>query len=405
MVAEAAISALNDPCAEWDVLAENDVSMITRRCEELLKWAILISTSFFSGSSKLVYLRGRKNLTNLDLVVDRDYLQKVQTIRCFDHCVMKDVADRFEDEGNVNIGSEFNMTEKQLVLPIICDIIEERNRGNCKFEVLCEALQLEESNYYSVKAFLNSSRDEEKTPRHLVVAEKRSTSCPDQSSVQPRRVREVRSPVVSTNTKYKLRSAAEMKDVLQKLHVAFAHCAPSDLGVSCLLFKKQFLYRALSAAARKVCSECWYCKSKPKNREKYSSPRDRCREQIYDAINEQLRRVQGSATFAQGFSSLIPNALAKSDSYQQQEIGRARETMTSTLECYKKCDIKEDSDVMSDTEKLQKIKRAIEEVLFFSPIKYEFDAKNGEFNVYILNADYPPCMYLVGFAFLQKAYL
>uniref|UniRef100_A0A0K0D373 SWIRM-assoc_1 domain-containing protein n=1 Tax=Angiostrongylus cantonensis TaxID=6313 RepID=A0A0K0D373_ANGCA len=79
--------------------------------------------------------------------------------------------------------------------------------------------------------------------------------------------------------------------------------------------------------------------------------------------------------------------------------------LSSTLECYKKCeleleakrvqlkiyekirDIKEDLNGMSDTEKLQKIKRTIEEVLSHPPIKYESDAKNDESSEFINGTD------------------
>uniref|UniRef100_A0A0K0DR14 Kinesin motor domain-containing protein n=1 Tax=Angiostrongylus cantonensis TaxID=6313 RepID=A0A0K0DR14_ANGCA len=102
---------------------------------------------------------------------------------------------------------------------------------------------------------------------------------------------------------------------------------------------------------------------------------DRCRKQIYDAVNEQFRRAQGNAAFAQGFGSLIPHALAKSDGYQQQDIDKAKETLRSTLERYKKYeleleakriqleiyekirDIKEELDGMSNMEKLQRMER------------------------------------------------
>ncbi|VDM61035.1 unnamed protein product [Angiostrongylus costaricensis] len=168
---------------------------------------------------------------------------------------------------------------------------------------------------------------------------------------------------------------------------------------------------------------------------------DRCRKRIYDAVNEQLRRAEATIGLLRyidpqlhqlnrqlGFLNMKCRtyynrfAFNKELRKQQQDIDKARETMTSTLERYKKCeleleakrvqlemyekirDIKEDLDGMSDMEKLQKMKRAIGEVLSLSPIEYESDANNGEFDVYIMNANYPPYICLVRSAFLQKVH-
>ncbi|VDM64791.1 unnamed protein product [Angiostrongylus costaricensis] len=279
MAAEAAISALKDPCVDWDVLAEDEVSMITRRCEELLK-CLASPISLHNHSKELFAVESAcfswftfvdaKNLTNLDLFIDKDYLQKVQTARCFDHRVMKDIADRFDEEGNVNFGSEFNMTEEQLVLTILCGIIEKRNRRNCKFEVLCEALQLEKSSYYSVKAFLNSGRDEERMPRHLVVVSCWPFSC-DWSAIHYASLVWVDKAMLDFDILAHEEALRRRRSTETfPMNPACSGNRPFE-AMGCLLFKKQFVYHGLSAAARKVYSKCWYCKSE--DREKHSPPR------------------------------------------------------------------------------------------------------------------------------------
>ncbi|KAJ1365464.1 hypothetical protein KIN20_025773 [Parelaphostrongylus tenuis] len=62
---------------------------------------------------------------------------------------------------------------------------------------------------------------------------------------------------VRAKNRYKLMSIPEMKNVLERLHVAFAHCSGYHLRI---LFKKRFLHRGFCAAAQEICSLCWYCK-------------------------------------------------------------------------------------------------------------------------------------------------
>uniref|UniRef100_A0A0K0D463 Uncharacterized protein n=1 Tax=Angiostrongylus cantonensis TaxID=6313 RepID=A0A0K0D463_ANGCA len=84
-------------------------------------------------------------------------------------------------------------------------------RDRCSLGDAC-SLEMDE---YAVLSFVRETG-------HAFTVKLYSVPCPVCSGFQPRAL------VASPGTKYKLRSAAKMRDVLQRLHVAFAHCGPSD---------------------------------------------------------------------------------------------------------------------------------------------------------------------------------
>ncbi|VDN21407.1 unnamed protein product [Cylicostephanus goldi] len=117
LVAENMINAINDPHAQWDVLSEEEIATIKKRCEELLET----------------------------------------------------VADRFQERGDVDFAKEFGMTLEQLVVAILCAAMEDNNNRNIKFDVLCDALQFDKGTYYMVKKFLGGKDDGDKTPKDLIM--------------------------------------------------------------------------------------------------------------------------------------------------------------------------------------------------------------------------------------------
>ncbi|VDL73777.1 unnamed protein product [Nippostrongylus brasiliensis] len=137
LAADKLITAINDPIAQWDVLSEDEVNLIKKRCEELLDWFTFLEA---------------ENLTNYEVVVPSDYLQRRQNKPCFDPHRMKDVADRFAEKGSIDFEDEF-----------------EENKRNAKFEILCEALQLDKAVYHMVKKLLAADSNSTLTPKQLIV--------------------------------------------------------------------------------------------------------------------------------------------------------------------------------------------------------------------------------------------
>ncbi|KAL6728246.1 hypothetical protein Aduo_010036 [Ancylostoma duodenale] len=67
----------------------------------------------------------------------------------------------------------------------------------------------------------------------------------------------VKPPEILIDGRYRINDRIELEDVLDKLHLAFGHCAPNHLRI---LFKSRFHYPCFFIAAREICARCWFCK-------------------------------------------------------------------------------------------------------------------------------------------------
>ncbi|KAK6051666.1 hypothetical protein COOONC_10829 [Cooperia oncophora] len=150
------IIAIHDPAAQWDVLSEDEINRIKERCEELLDW--------------FTYLDA-ESLTNYEIVVPSDYMQKRKNKPCFDPHQMKDIADRFEEKGDIDFETEFNMTREQLILVILCAIMDEYSRELSDLKFFAQAHYKLDQTYLShmVKKFLTGDSDAPKTPKSLIM--------------------------------------------------------------------------------------------------------------------------------------------------------------------------------------------------------------------------------------------
>ncbi|VDO64355.1 unnamed protein product [Heligmosomoides polygyrus] len=173
LAADTVITAINDPAAQWDVLTEEEISSIKRKCEELLESPALgfffeLHLALMVFFSWFTYL-DVCDLTNYAVVIPQDYLKRRQTKPCFDPHQMRPIAERFEEKGAADFEAEFGMTREQLILAILCAIMEDSNSRNVRFELLCQALQLDKGAYHMVKRFLVGADDDEKTPKRLIL--------------------------------------------------------------------------------------------------------------------------------------------------------------------------------------------------------------------------------------------
>ncbi|XGW16266.1 hypothetical protein V3C99_001601, partial [Haemonchus contortus] len=83
------------------------------------------------------------------------------------------------------------------------------------------------------------------------------SSIPEDDVVRKERQESYELPSILIDGRYRINGKEELQDVLEKLHVAFVHCAANNLRI---LFKSRFYCPGFTSAADKVYSRCWFCR-------------------------------------------------------------------------------------------------------------------------------------------------